>query len=371
MSRRTISLVILIMLSFIAGVLYYRLGLSQATTPDLPMPEETDRYNRYDPAGAGLPASSAAPIETPPEESLSATGPMALPAPLQNRTLQAFELAMRRHPPDGNPDFWLAKAHIQRRSWPSAARCLQSALRRPLHHHLRHVFSYLIAHIELILWLKQQETARTGAYLDAFRTGGSAIPPEWETGTLRAGAGFFLKESRNASETSSATVMIPSPEILAEILSRELVQVASAPESIPTYLMSVQKRYRARCGEVLRLVNKHIPQLEFNQTYAAVDFLYEALRPAAPEGTTGSGPGRGDWFGLFEKEWCTPAVPACQGQRFERMRNRWGCVFHEELVPVESSVLSDQEFAVAEAWAEFFITHPQRVPEPYLPEMNP
>ncbi len=371
MNRRNISLVILIILSVIAGVLYYRLGLSQASIPDFAMPEESDRYERHDPVAAGIPASSATPVPPAPGEPLAATSPAALPVPGQNRALQAFERAMRHHPPDGNPDFWLAKAHIQHRNWQSASRCLQSALRRPLHHHLRHVFSSLTAHIELILWLKQQEAARTRAYLDAFRTGGGSIPPEWETGSLRAGAGFFLKEQQNASGTSSATAQLPLANVLAEILSRDLLHVASDPDSIPTYLVSVQKQHRARCAEVLNLVNRHLPQPEFNETYAAVDFLYQALRPIAPEGTAGSVAGRSDWFDWFEKEWCTPAVPACQGQRFERMRNRWGCVFHEELVPLESSSMSDLEIAVAEAWAEFFVTQPQRVPEPYFPEIHP
>ncbi|MBF0545972.1 MAG: hypothetical protein HQM08_16130 [Candidatus Riflebacteria bacterium] len=287
--------------------------------------------------------------------------------------LQQLKKDLADWPLSRSPDFWLFKAYSFQQAWKKARTVLHSALLRPQPLHFRFIFSNLVARVEFLLWMQKPVTAISSDFFTAFEKLGKTLSSNLKTGALRPGIGFLFQNSAASqpnnleifSKNSNTTVFSQneSTESLIASLTRELISLASEPDLIPEWLQETQAAQFHRCELLVQIANSFSPKQDFARSYAAVDFISQALRPISPQGPVARSQENEEWLMEFEKRWNMPLIPACSGKLLLRSRNNWICPIHTS---GRENISNKPISQLTEAWTEFLFCNPESQPEEFI-----
>ncbi len=370
---RTLLLLALVSVAACGAVFWYGLG-RPALVPQ-PAPPASPPVTASD-SGRMAAAASGTPEAVPPSPAGSPAQPVPAGGGRRPSGLSPFLRAIRgdleRWPLHRSPDVWLLRAWAGRQAWPRIAGTLRGALGRPQPHHFRHLLSALSAWVELRTWAAQAPSALNGQMIRRLEAQDLVVPGSWSARLLVPGAGWSAAGGRPAAPPPSgagepAPAGLSSSALLAT-LTAELSRVLIDPSLLPAWIDRREAAGRDRCRILLTQANARLARPDPTETYAAVDFVYQNLRPISPTGPAPRPTDDDDWATQVDRHWGIPFLPVCSGERFLLSRGRWTCPQHEHGA---EGVVASAPDPLAEAWEEFLFCHPERRPEPYRSEAQP
>ncbi|NLI76431.1 MAG: hypothetical protein GX442_08320 [Candidatus Riflebacteria bacterium] len=373
------SLLLLALVSVVAcgAVFWYGLGRPALVPQPAPAPgSPTLTASASSPDAASASGTSAAVFPPP------AAGTTAQPVPVGQTAgggrrpsglspfLKAIRGDLERWPLHRSPDVWLLRAWARRQAWPKVAATLRGALGRPQPHHFRHLFSTLSAWVELRSWMTQAPSSLNGQVIRRLEAQELVVPGSWSARLLAPGAGWLPAGHRAAPPAGAGEPAPPGPASAALLatLTTELSRVLADPSSLPAWVDRREAAGRDRCRILLALANARLARPDPTETFAAVDFVYQNLRPVSPTGPAPRPTDDDDWTAQVDRDWGIPFLPVCSGERLLLSRGRWICPRHDH--GAGGAVASGPD-PLAEAWEEFLFCHPERRPDPYRSEGQP
>ncbi|MBF0408637.1 MAG: hypothetical protein HQM10_14905 [Candidatus Riflebacteria bacterium] len=263
-----------------------------------------------------------------------------------------------------SPDFWLFRSYVFKQSWQKVRTLLRGALQRPQPVHFRFIFSWLLARVEMLLWIQKPERALFSEFSSAIEKLGKPLPDSLKIGEFIPGAGYFPVASLGSQSKNLVPMQIQTTSSMVASLTRELKIIASEPSLIPSWINSIQVYQAQRCQNITQIASLHREKIIFALSVPEVDFLYQAYRPIPPDGLVYTPQEKDEWMCEYEKSWFLAQIPACSGKPLFRSRKKWVCNEHLS-VSSENAVQNKREiiFPMAEAWCEFLFCNPTLQPE--------